>query len=92
MENKNNEELNLYEMYIFEAEKDLCRNNGELCRRYKQFKGKVDYAKIYRFIVNYRVEKYGTSFLGNNYFYRDRQECLYLKDLAKQRRKSRLGR
>ncbi len=61
MEYKIKEELDLLEIIIYEWSKESVKNIGELKGKYKQFEGQVDYGKIYRCIVDYRIDKYGTS-------------------------------
>lgn len=61
MEYKIKEELDLLEIMIYEWAKESVKNIGELKTKYKQYEGQVDYGKIYRCIVDYRISKYGTS-------------------------------
>ena len=55
------EDLEFYERMIFEWSKDSIKNTNELRNTYIKYGGLVNWQKIYREIVNYRIEKYGTS-------------------------------
>ena len=91
MEHKTNEELNKYEIIVFNQEKELCSSSNQLINKHRNLIGKVDFTKVYRCIINYRIKKYGNGVVNNMYFYRTQQEKRYLQDLAKSRKRSRLG-
>lgn len=61
MEYKIKEELDLLEIMIYEWAKDYIVNTNQLRTQYKQYEGQVNFEKIYRVIVDYRIAKYGTS-------------------------------
>ena len=91
-ENQNKEELNFYERILFEQEKLTCRNTNQLRYKYQQMVGYINFEKVYRSIVNWRISKYGTSCIVQFNRHRTHNECMYLNELARQRKKSRLGR
>lgn len=56
---------NFIEAKIYLDEKDgNCNYTNDLRRKYPEYLGLVDFAKVYRRIVNYRIKKYGTSKIG----------------------------
>ena len=57
------------ETKIYLDERDgICNFANDLRRKYPDLIGLVDFAKIYRKIVNYRIKKYGTSVIGYTQF------------------------
>lgn len=53
------------ETKIYLDERDgTCNFSNDLRRKYPELIGVVDFANIYRRIVNYRIKKYGTSIIG----------------------------
>ena len=61
MEYKIGEELDLLEIMIYEWSKESIENINQLRNKYIQYEGQVDFGKIYRCVVDYRISKYGTS-------------------------------
>lgn len=58
------------EQAIFENEKDVGVNTcNQLRLKYNYLKLDLDYTSIYRKIVNYRIAKYGTSRLAEEYIF-----------------------
>lgn len=56
------------EQAIFENEKDVGVNTcNQLRLKYNYLELDLDYTSIYRKIVNYRIAKYGTSRLAEEY-------------------------
>ena len=57
--------IKFIEAKIYIEEKDgTCIYTNDLRRKYPEYIEIVDFAKIYRRIVNYRIKKYGTSKIG----------------------------
>lgn len=61
MEYKISEELDLLEIMIYEWAKESIENINQLRKKYIQYEEQIDFGKIYRCIVDYRISKYGTS-------------------------------
>ena len=80
------EDLDFYEKMIYEWAKEEVQNINQLRKKYKQYEGLVDYQKIYRCIVNYRIEKYGTSSIVQ---YRgiSKQDAYKINENARNRRR-----
>lgn len=90
MEYKIKEELDLLEIMIYEWSKDSVKNIGELKTKYKQYEGQIDYGKIYRCIVDYRISKYGTSSIVQ-YRGKTKEECIKNQASAAKRRRLKIG-
>lgn len=90
MQYKDSEELSYYEKILYFKERDSVRNTNELINRNTNFEGLVDFQKIYRYIVNYRIKKYGTSSIIQ-WRSRGKGETQYMNELARKRHKRRLG-
>lgn len=89
-ENKEDFMKKVLEEKIFNELKD-CYFGGkkDMISRYKDYQ--VDYDDIYRRIINYRIEKYGTSFVTKptKDFYVSRKEYIKRADRRRQARYSR---
>ena len=85
------EDLEFYERMIFEWSKDSVKNTNELKNTYIQYDGLVNWQKIYRAIVDYRIEKYGTSSIIQ---WRgiSKQDAYKINDNARRRYKKKLER
>ena len=85
------EDLDFYEIMIYEWAKDSIKNTNELINTYIQYDGLVNWQKIYRVIVNYRIKKYGTSSIVQ---WRgiSKQDAYKINDNARRRYKKRLNR
>lgn len=59
--NKEEFKKKLMEQQIFDELKDCCISNNYIRLKYQGLD--IDHNKVYRRIVNYRIKKYGTSFL-----------------------------
>ena len=48
----------------------------------------IDFSRLYRRIVNYRIATYGTAYLDNpsSFIYKSKEECMKKSENAKQRR------
>ena len=81
------EDMNFYEQVVFELEKEKCVCTTEMESRWRKFEDKVDTKKVYRNIVNYRINKYGSSSFENTILYKTKEQCL--KDAYKVRKERR---
>lgn len=59
--NKEEFRKKLIEQTIFEELKDCCISNNYLRKKYQGLD--IDHNKVYRRIINYRISKYGSSFI-----------------------------
>lgn len=83
MEKKDLEEMTFNEQIVFELEKDKCICTTEMESRWRKFDN-IDTKKIYRNIVNYRINKFGSSSVEVAVKNKTREECL--RDADKVRR------
>ena len=90
MEYKIGEELDLLEIMIYEWSKESIENINQLRNKYTQYEGQVDFGKIYRCIVDYRISKYGTSSIIQ-YKPRTREEYLKYQFNSAKRRRQKIG-
>ena len=90
MEYKVSEELDLLEIMIYEWAKDYIVNTNQLRTQYKQYEGKVNFEKIYREIVRYRIEKYGTSSIVP-YRKKSREQCYYEAEKVRKKMYRKVG-
>lgn len=80
-----------YETKIFNELKDIFFVGvNDMKKRYPDLD--VDYYDIYRRILNYRIEKYGSSFMvdPNSEDHRSRKDCIKKSDTARRRKRYRL--
>lgn len=61
--NKEEFRRKLIEQQIFDELKECCISNNYLRKKYQGLD--IDFNKVYRRIINYRVKKYGSSYLVN---------------------------
>lgn len=90
MENQNREKLNNVEMLIYEWTKDYVCNTNEIRKKYYKYENQVDFAKIYREIVRYRIEKYGTSSIVP-YRKKSREQCYYEAEKVRKKMYRKVG-
>ena len=84
------EGMNFYETIVFELEKDKCLCCHEMESRWQHFEDKVDTKKIYRNVINYRIEKFGSSSIEVAVKFKSKEECLRDADKVRRERKRRL--
>ena len=73
--------IELIEEIIFYNEKDIGVNTvNQLRLKYNDCGYDLDYSSIYRRIVNYRIAKYGTSRLAENYIIESKIKLKSIKD------------
>ena len=71
----------LIETLIFFEEKDIGINTiNQLRLKYNCLGIDLDYSAIYRKIVNYRINRYGTSRLAENYIIKPIETLKFIKD------------
>lgn len=85
------EEMSFNETIVFELEKDKCKSCHEMESRWQNFDDKIDTKKVYRNIINYRIEKYGSSSIEVAVKFKSKEECLRDADRVRRERKRRLG-
>ena len=90
MEYKVSEELDLLEIMIYEWSKESIENINQLRNKYSQYEEQVDFGKIYRCIVDYRISKYGTSSIVQ-YRGKTKEECIKNQASAAKRRRLKIG-
>lgn len=90
MEFKDYEDLEFYEKMIFNWEKENVYSCEDLRRRYKQFNDLVDFTKIYRCIINWRIKKWGSSSITMGLGRRSKEKFMYEVTLENNKKKRRL--